>query len=223
MLSMLSKIQWRRYAGLSAMLIFPMMGALYALVNKPGKQVYSLVTDLDVATPFIKYFALPYSIWIFYIYACVVYFYFKNRNVYYLSLACYVVCALCCYGIYMVFQTTVPRPVITGNDPVALLVKFIYNRDQPYNCFPSIHCFSSYMVMRVLYRSGFRNKWNQIAIYGMSVTIILSTLFVKQHVILDVLSAFLLVEVVYWGLSRLQAFAFPAMGRQVPVKAQGRM
>jgi membrane-associated phospholipid phosphatase len=191
----LRKIDWRKYAPLALMLIFPVLGSLYGWINtRPAADVYTLVTDFDRATPFIKYFALPYSVWIFYIYACLIYYYRKDLNLYYKGLAVYTICALTCYLIYSVFQTTVPRPIIAGHDPFDLLMKFIYERDRPFNCFPSIHCFSSYMVMRLLWGSSIRNRWNVILITGMSSTIILSTLFVKQHVILDAIAAVLLVE-----------------------------
>lgn len=192
----LRSIDWKKYVPLVSMLVFPFLGMMYAWTNGPNEnqEVSQLITSIDTAIPFVKYFALPYSVWIFYIYVCLVYFFFKDPSYYYRGLLTYIICALSCYMIYSVFQTTVPRPAITGNDPFSDLMRFIYNRDEPYNCFPSIHCFSSYMVMRILWTSPFRNKWNMILITGMSTTIIMSTLFVKQHVILDVFSAILLVE-----------------------------
>lgn len=184
------------------MLVFPVLGLFYAVMNQPIGMVHSLSTKLDDAIPFIHYFSLPYSVWIFYIYACLIYFFMKDPRVYHLTLASYVASALICYIIFYFYQTTVARPILTGDDLFTKLLAFIYGRDEPYNCFPSIHCFSSYLVMKALFKSGFRNIWNQTLIYGMSVTIILSTLFIKQHVVMDVVGAVLLVEVVYWALYR---------------------
>jgi membrane-associated phospholipid phosphatase len=189
-------INWKKYSPLALMLVFPFLGMMYQWTNRVDQEVYMLVTAFDQATPFIKYFALPYVVWIFYIYVCLVYFFKKDVNVYYRGLLTYTVCALTCYVIYAVFQTTVPRPMLTGDDPFSWLMGYIYDRDQPFNCFPSIHCFSSYMVMRLVWTSSFRNKWNVSLITGMSSLIILSTLFVKQHVILDALAGILLVEFV---------------------------
>jgi membrane-associated phospholipid phosphatase len=179
------------------MLIFPVMGWLYALTNNSQTQVYSLMTDLDRAFPFVKVFVVPYSVWIFYLYACLLYFFIKNPALYIRTLITYVVCALFCYGVYMVFQTTVPRPAIEGSDPVTRLLAFVYNRDQPYNCFPSIHCFSSYLVMKALYTSQFRNWINQSLIYGMSSLIIVSTFFIKQHTFLDAIAGIILADFVF--------------------------
>lgn len=192
----LRKLDWRKYAPLGFMLIFPFLGMMYKWTNRADQDIYSLVTAFDKAMPFIKYFALPYAVWIFYIYVCLVYFFKKDVNLYYKGLVTYTVCALTCYVIYAFFQTTVPRPIVDGDDPFSMLIQFIYNRDLPFNCFPSIHCFSSYMVMRLLWTSSFRNKWNMTLITGMSSLIILSTLFVKQHVVLDAMAGILLVEFV---------------------------
>jgi len=189
--------RYRRFAPLLFMLIFPVLGAIYAWVNKPVGTVRLLTTPWDDAIPFVKVFALPYSIWIVYIYVCIVYFFRKDIRVYYHSLVTYTLCALTCYWIYSVFQTTVPRPELIGNDVFTRLVAYIYRRDQPFNCFPSIHVFSSYMVFRLLLSSGFRNKLNMTLIGGMSTLIILSTLFIKQHAIADAVAGILLVEVVF--------------------------
>jgi membrane-associated phospholipid phosphatase len=193
----LKKVDWKKYSPLLLMLVFPILGFMYEMSdNNSHQEVYRLLTAVDQSIPFIKAFALPYSIWIFYIYVCLFYFFKKDINVYYRALLTYVVCTLLCYFIYSVFQTTVPRPVVIGSDPISELMRYIYNRDQPFNCFPSIHCFSSYMVMRMVWTGSFRNKWNMTLITGMSSLIIISTLFVKQHVIMDALAGMFLVEVV---------------------------
>lgn len=209
----------KKHAPLGLMLAFPILGLIYAAVNKPDGVIFSLVTPLDRAMPFIKGFAIPYSVWIFYIYACLIYFYIKDRNVYYLTLGTYVVSALISYAIYSVFQTTVPRPVVTGDDPLSSLVKFIYSRDQPYNCFPSIHVFSSYLMIKSLIKSGFGNWINRLVIYMFSTLIILSTMFVKQHVILDVVGGIMLAEVVFQVLRRLQRVVLTNRGSEVKRKS----
>lgn len=186
----------KRFAPLLAMLIFPVLGWMYAAVNQVDDKVWSLVTSFDRAVPFVSWFAIPYSVWIIYIYICVLFFFVKDVRAFYRAIATYTVCALVCYLIYSVFQTTVPRPVLTGNDPFTQLVAYIYHRDKPFNCFPSIHCFSSYMVFRILAASTFKTR-RSLTLTGIgSGLIILSTQFIKQHVVLDLVAAIALVEVV---------------------------
>ncbi|SFB62134.1 PAP2 superfamily [Cohnella sp. OV330] len=185
---------FKRFAPLLAMLVFPVLGMIYAAVNRGGGRVWHLATPLDQAVPFVKWFALPYSVWIVYIYVCVLFFFVKDVRTFYRAIATYTICALVCYFVYSVFQTTVPRPELVGHDPLTRLVAFIYHRDQPFNCFPSIHCFSSYMVFRILASSSFKTRRSLTLVGIGSGLIILSTQFIKQHVLLDVVAAIALVE-----------------------------
>ncbi|MDG0809698.1 phosphatase PAP2 family protein [Cohnella rhizosphaerae] len=184
----------KRFAPLLAMLVFPVLGMMYAAVNRVDGRVWNLVTPLDRAVPFIKWFALPYSVWIVFIYVCLLYFFVKDVRTFYRGVITYTLCALLCYLVYSVFQTTVPRPQLSGSDPFTRLVAYIYNRDQPFNCFPSIHCFSSYMVFRILAGSSFKTRRSLTLVGIGSGLIILSTQFIKQHVVLDLAAAIMLVE-----------------------------
>lgn len=219
--------QWKRFFPLMALWVFPVMAGIYAYVNKPGEKVYSLVTDLDRVTPFVPAFAVPYAIWIFYIIGCLVYFFRKDPGLYYKTIITYVLCASICYTVYVYFQTTVPRPAVTGTGFADELVRYLYLRDQPFNCFPSIHCFSSYLMMKALNAGSFKTVWNRLVIHSMSLVIILSTLLIKQHVILDALSAILLVELVFWMVGRGQVHLLPLFGRvsrrRLETKLQSRM
>jgi hypothetical protein len=204
----------KRIVPILTMLIFPFLGMLYHWVNQPKANVYSLMTNVDYAIPFVRFFVLPYSIWIFYIYFCLIYFFIKDIKVYYRSLLIYTLCALLCYFIYSIFQTTVPRPYLAGDDIFTRLTLYVYNRDLPYNCFPSIHCFSCYLVMKAIYKSSFKNRMNQTLIYSMSTIIILSTFLVKQHAIIDAFAGFLLVELVYLVIARVEIELNPSLNKQ---------
>jgi hypothetical protein len=207
----------KRIAPLLIMLVFPFLGMLYQWVNQPKGNVYSLMTNLDHVIPYVRFFALPYSIWIFYIYVCLIYFFIKDVKVYYRTMLIYILGTLICYFIYSVFQTTVPRPYITGDDFFSRLTSLIYNRDLPYNCFPSIHCFSCYMMMRAIYKSDFRNTWNQTLIYSMSSLIIVSTFLVKQHSVIDALGGFLLVELIYLFIARVEVGLNPFFNKSAKI------
>jgi membrane-associated phospholipid phosphatase len=61
------------------------------------------------------------------------------------------------------------------------------------------------MVMRMIWQSPARNRKNVSLITGMSLLIILSTLFIKQHVIMDVIGAIALVEIYNFLFIKLPA------------------
>ncbi len=182
---------------LALLLSIPLVKTIYFLLNNPGRGAVSLVTDIDRNTPFIKEFIVPYISWYVFVFAVLIYFCFKDRKIYHSSLIAINLSLLICYVIYIVFQTTVPRPQLAGNDIFTQMVEFIYSIDRPFNCFPSIHCLISFILITAINRSKIKNRINFGIITGISVSIILSTFFIKQHVILDAIAAILLGRAVF--------------------------
>lgn len=181
----------------SFMLIIPVLNIFYILLNHSRHEVSSLVTKFDQSIPLVEFFVLPYLIWYPFILLTMLYLCIKEREIYFKTLIAYAVGLIICYMTYLVFQTTVPRPELTGNDIFTRMLAMVYKADQPYNCFPSIHVLSCYLMMKAIYKSSIKNRVNQAVVYSNSIMIILSTLFVKQHVILDVASGILVGELVY--------------------------
>jgi len=120
----------------------------------------------------------------------------KEKEEYYRVLISMNIGLVFCYIIFYFYQTTVPRPTLTGNDIFTKLVNMIYSHDEPYNCFPSVHVLTTYVVMKGA-NVVIRNKFTIMAIDIIGSLIILSTQFVKQHVILDLIAGIVMVEVVY--------------------------
>ncbi|MGG1575727.1 phosphatase PAP2 family protein [Fictibacillus sp. NRS-1165] len=182
--------------------LLPISSLMYDWVNHPGSEVHILSTAVDRHVPFSAVFIIPYLLWTLYIYGTLIYFYFKDKKTYFKTLFVYIAGLLICYTVYNVFQTTVPRPFVSGSSFLGSLVNWVYAMDAPYNCFPSIHCFSSYLLSRVIRRAPFSTIWNRSVITCLSVIIIVSTLMVKQHVVLDVLAAILLAEILCFVADR---------------------
>lgn len=185
------------YVSMSFMLSIPFMNILYAQLNNPGRGAHSLITDIDQGIPFIKIFILPYVTWYIFMFLTLCYLCFKDRATYYKTLIALDTGLSACYLVYFFYQTTVPRPELTGKDVLTEMVSFVYNLDRPFNCFPSIHALTSYLMMKAIGNSCTKNTTNYFTVNGIAVLIIASTLLVKQHVILDVLSAILLGEMVF--------------------------
>ncbi|HGG0418997.1 TPA: phosphatase PAP2 family protein, partial [Clostridium sporogenes] len=78
------------------------------------------------------------------------------------------------------------------------IVKFIYNTDNPYNCFPSIHVITTYIIMRYMLNNEVENnRITNIIVTILGILIILSTEFIKQHVLFDIIFAIILGEGIY--------------------------
>lgn len=182
---------------LSFMLTIPVINISYTLLNNSNRRIYSLITKMDMNIPFVKLFIIPYIIWYPFLFLGLCYLCQKDRDMYYKTVISFDMGLVVCYVFYYFFQTTVPRPVIHGHDFFSILIGLIYLADKPYNCFPSIHVLTSYLLMKSIRWSKVKNKSVCYLINICGALIIISTVFIKQHVILDVASGILFGDLVF--------------------------
>lgn len=193
---------WSYCLACSALLLIPLVGLIYVHLNQADGIAYNLVTDLDRQIPFLKGFVVPYLSWYGFLLVGFLYLVYKDRRNYYITLVEFVIGLLICYGVYAIYQTTVPRPELTGSDWLLRMVEWVYRSDQPFNCFPSTHVLTSYLMMRAYLRTNQVATRYKIIVTAMSLLIIVSTQFVKQHVLLDIVGAVLVAEGVVYVLDR---------------------
>ena len=175
----------------------PFSNLFYWKLNNTQRGIYNISTNLDRFLPLIKIFIIPYmSLW-FFLAFCFVYLCFKNKKVYYETMITLCLCYVVAFITYYFFQTTVPRPMVTGNDVFTKLILFTYHSDEPFNCFPSIHVITSYLAVKGI-NSTTARKAVKIPVNVIGFLIIISTEFVKQHVIMDILFALLICNVIYY-------------------------
>ena len=86
-----------------------------------------------------------------------------------------------------------------NNNLCAKLVKMLYKTDTSTNVFPSLHVFNTLGCLVALYRSkGMKDKtWIKVIATIIGILIILSTMFLKQHSVWDVIGAFALAAILY--------------------------
>ncbi|MBT2656047.1 phosphatase PAP2 family protein [Bacillus sp. ISL-18] len=190
--------KWKIVGMLCFLLSIPAIMLIYPYLNTPSRGVHTLVTSLDKAIPVVKWFVIPYVAWVGYVTITLIYFCFKDPALAFKTILVFDLGLLICLLIYYFYQTVGPlRPEIIGHDVLSQLLQYVYQIDQPYNCFPSIHVLSSYLMIRTVRNHPHLNKWIRWIIVCFSTSIILATLFIKQHVILDVVAAILLVNGLY--------------------------
>jgi membrane-associated phospholipid phosphatase len=177
---------------LCLLLTIPLLNIIYQVLNHGDRGARQLITAVDKQIPFLEIFVIPYLLWYGFIFLMFVYFALFDRPTYYRTLLSFCVGMLVCYLIYFFFQTTVPRPDLKGTGILTNMVQYVYNADQPFNCFPSIHVLSSYLMILAIRHSRLWTIKKDLVISTISYSIILSTLFIKQHVILDTVAGVLL-------------------------------
>ena len=109
-----------------------------------------------------------------------------------------------CLAFFVLLPTMMTRPEIAGTTLFDRLLKLTYSLDSPDNLLPSIHCFASWLCwVGARGNPGFA-KGSQIAALLMAVAVCLSTLTVKQHVLVDAAAGIVLAELSYLAAGRLE-------------------
>lgn len=174
----------------------------FIYLEKTVTHGYKLMyTRLDDLIPFNEYFIIPYFLWFAYVAASIVFFFFKNKQDY------YKLCAFLFTGmtISLIICTIYPngtnlRPLIDPNKNIfAAMVYQLHHTDTPANVFPSIHVFNSLGVHIAIRNSKeFRNRpILRTLSFILMTSIILSTVFLKQHSAVDVFGSFIMAGVLY--------------------------
>lgn len=190
----------RRYKHL---LIVPAYGIFYLLgffwlENKVTTDYHIIHMPLDDLIPFCEYFVVPYFLWFAFIAAAVVWFGFFNKNLkeYYqliFNLGIGMTVFLVISYIYPNGQDL--RPETFANDNVfTQLVQYLYSIDTPTNVFPSIHVYNS-VAVAIAFMTSKRMQKHTAVRYGITVfaiSIVLATMFLKQHSVSDVCCALIL-------------------------------
>jgi membrane-associated phospholipid phosphatase len=99
------------------------------------------------------------------------------------------------YVSFLLFPTVAPRPVNVVGDGFAVWgLRFLYSADPPSNCFPSLHVAHSFVSALSCYRV---HRTLGVAAAFCALLVAVSTVFSKQHYILDVLAGMLLAALAY--------------------------
>ena len=184
------------------MLSIPIMGAFYIIVNKLSSSGHNVTIALDNSIPYIKIFIIPYVIWYLFIPIVFIILCMYDKKVYYKTMLVYIIGYAVSCIIFILYQTTVPRNLLTGSDIFTEIILLIRSNDKPLNCLPSLHVFTCYIMIKAIGSSNLRSIKNKIIISIISYSIILSTLFTKQHAILDVLAGIVLGEALIYIVNK---------------------
>lgn len=149
---------------------------------------------LDKKIPFIDHFIYFYILWYILLITIPYFFYKTEKKSYDKYCTLYILCAITANIIFLIYPTTITREIITPNTITLQLVDIIYFLDTPaVNCLPSMHCICCFLFIVVTLQEKKIDIKNKILITTISTLIVLSTLFIKQHVLYDVLLALIIV------------------------------
>jgi membrane-associated phospholipid phosphatase len=162
---------------------------LYVPINRLVQGGVVLQTPLDAWIPFWPAWALPYLLGIAWWWGCFIWAAWKMDEVRYRAFVVGAIATmLSSYAVYLLYPTYVERPALEGHGWPVELMRFIYNADRLNNAFPSSHAYTTMLIVLFWWswRPHLRGAWVAIA-----VIILLSTLFTRQHNLVDPLGGIL--------------------------------
>lgn len=195
------KSLWMKYGHLLPVLIYMIfyMSVFSYVENRPPRHIHLLSSAYDNLIPFCEYFIVPYYLWFLYVAVGVLFFALieKDRSQYYSLIT------NLCIGmtLFLIISLVWPnghtlRPISFERDNVfTRLVQGLYRVDTSTNVLPSIHVFNSVAIHCAIARCDYLRKnykWIIYSSFVLCMLIIASTLFLKQHTIIDVVSALIL-------------------------------
>lgn len=174
----------------------------FAYVEKTVTTNFNVIhMAADDYIPFIEFFIVPYMLWFAYVAVTVAYFLFKSKEEFYR------ICTFLFVGmtVFLIVSTLYPnghylRPHVFPRDNIFTdMVKWLYRTDTATNLFPSIHVYNSLGVHFAIRnsRSFSNNRKVKTASFLLMTSIILATMFLKQHSVFDVITAFAMAAVMY--------------------------
>ena len=158
---------------------------------------------LDDKIPFCEFFIIPYYFWFIFVAAACVWFFFKSQKEC-IHMGLYLIIGMTIAVItYFVYPNGLGdfRPHEFPRDNFCTdLVKILYRSDTSTNVFPSLHVYNTLVVVIAVFRSETFSKHHtamKITVSIIGILICASTMFLKQHSVLDVIAAVVLAAILY--------------------------
>lgn len=175
-----------------------------------GKFHFNIATNFDEQIPFLPWTIIIYwgcyVFWIVnYIIGCR-----QDREKAFQFMSADLFAKIVCMVFFIILPTTNIRPLIEGTSIWDELMRILYRVDAADNLFPSIHCLTSWFCFIAVRDNEKIPKWYKVLSFFIALSICVSTLTTKQHVLIDVIAGVVIAEgsymiVSFTGFSKLYA------------------
>ena len=164
---------------------------------------YPIHSVIDDYIPFCEVFIIPYFLWFVFMAFWILYFFFRSQGECIRMGASLIIGMSIAVIIYFVFPNGLEgfRPDEFPRDNIFTdMVKFLHTADTPTNVFPSLHVYNTLAITVAVFKSqtfGKYRKCIRITTIILTILICMSTVFLKQHSILDVFASVILIALIY--------------------------
>lgn len=187
------------YKHLLLLLYWPVYGLTFLILERVLTLTYHPIeAALDSKIPFCEFFVFPYYFWFVFLVGIHLYTGFFDvpafKKLMYFIIITYTITTVI-YLIYPNKQELRPTEFARDNFCVAV-VKMLYAFDTNTNVCPSLHVIGSFAVLFTSwYCDRFKTFWWQLFFIISTVLISISTVFLKQHSIIDIWAALIVCAV----------------------------
>lgn len=180
--------------------VFPAMSFWYFITQFFGLDYHTIHLASDDLIPFIPIFVFPYIIWYAYVPLMMLYIYLNDRDSFRRQALTLCAGALFCAVFFVACPTSVDlRPDVIGNGISERLCRIIFASDKPVNVLPSLHCYEAVVIHMTSFTSQKMRSKKAFRLCSavIAALICLSTVFIKQHSIADVIAGCLLAVILF--------------------------
>ena len=196
-----SNITSPEFRHLLLLLYWPIYGLTFLILERGLTLSYHPVeVALDARIPFCEYFVPAYYFWFVFLIGIHFYTGFFDvpafKKLMYFIMITYTITSV----IYIIYPTKQElRPAEFENSNIFItIVKGLYGFDTNTNVCPSLHVIGSFAVLFTSWHcERFKTFWWQLGFISATVLICLSTVFLKQHSVIDIWTALAVCALAY--------------------------
>lgn len=168
--------------------------------DSPRIVVNSWIDDQIPLIPFfVLFYGMAYLQWIFNLFVLI---YEDDDKMLYNYFSADLTGKIICGLFFILLPTTMVQPAFESTDFWTFHLNLVYSLDEPINLFPSIHCFESYICARVALQSKKTPIFYKVFSVILSLLVFASTVFTKQHVLIDIPAGIILAELCVFIISK---------------------
>ena len=185
--------KYKKYI-LVVVLVMGMQGLSYFLIKNFINDYHIINSFIDI--PLIKSFVYFYDLWYPFIVLNTFIIYKYDRKLFSMLIATMVISTIMAHITFIIYPSMVSRPDINVTGLTSWILDFTYKTDTPaINCLPSMHCIYCFVTSYYIIKCKNMSIKKRLPIVIFSALIVLSTLFIKQHILEDVILAFIYVTI----------------------------
>lgn len=182
--------------------IFCLLGlqlASYMIVKLFQSHYNTFNFDIDKKIPFVPQLIILYNLFYPVVFFAFYTVFNKDEDTYYKGVIAGIIGYIIADIIFLIYPVEMIRPDITNLniDPINnLILYWTYKLDTPaINCFPSMHCVFCFQSVYTMFKAKNTNKTTKSIYIILLLSIVLTTLLVKQHYLIDIIGALVIVIV----------------------------